>query len=153
MENNKLNIPPDIRQEAFKEMKAGGNSIQTQDKTKPWILCIQRNTKWQWRLGPAHRKCQASWKRHPGRACKGYLFYKHNRWNWRPYCPASPKQNNQVWAHNPLGYRSWNGSPDKGSPLIDKYHGRDVEAGLAISELVASITKPTVSIVLGGDTA
>jgi hypothetical protein len=32
MENNKLNIPPDIRQEAFKEMKAGGNSIQTQDK-------------------------------------------------------------------------------------------------------------------------
>ena len=28
--------------------------------------------------------------------------------------------------------------------------GGDVEAGLAISELVASITKPTVSIVLGG---
>ena len=34
---------------------------------------------------------------------------------------------------------------------VTKYeHGGDVEAGLAISELIASMTKPTVSLVLGG---
>ena len=38
----------------------------------------------------------------------------------------------------------------KGVLLLINTVGGDVEAGLAISELVASITKPTVSIVLGG---
>lgn len=38
----------------------------------------------------------------------------------------------------------------KGILLLINTVGGDVEAGLAISELVASITKPTVSIVLGG---
>jgi len=38
----------------------------------------------------------------------------------------------------------------KGVILLINTVGGDVEAGLAISELVASITKPTVSIVLGG---
>jgi ATP-dependent protease ClpP protease subunit len=38
----------------------------------------------------------------------------------------------------------------KGLLLLLNTMGGDVEAGLAISELVASITKPTVSIVLGG---
>ena len=38
----------------------------------------------------------------------------------------------------------------KGVLLLINTMGGDVEAGLAISELVASITKPTVSIVLGG---
>lgn len=38
----------------------------------------------------------------------------------------------------------------KGILLLINTVGGDVEAGLAISELIASITKPTVSIVLGG---
>jgi len=38
----------------------------------------------------------------------------------------------------------------KGVLLLINTVGGDVEAGLAISELIASITKPTVSIVLGG---
>jgi ATP-dependent protease ClpP protease subunit len=38
----------------------------------------------------------------------------------------------------------------RGILLLINTVGGDVEAGLAISELVASITKPTVSIVLGG---
>jgi len=38
----------------------------------------------------------------------------------------------------------------KGVLLLINTVGGDVEAGLAISELVASISKPTVSIVLGG---
>lgn len=38
----------------------------------------------------------------------------------------------------------------KGILLLINTVGGDVEAGLAISELVASITKPTVSVVLGG---
>jgi len=38
----------------------------------------------------------------------------------------------------------------KGVLLLINTMGGDVEAGLAISELVASITKPTVSLVLGG---
>lgn len=38
----------------------------------------------------------------------------------------------------------------KGVLLLINTVGGDVEAGLAISELVASITKPTVSLVLGG---
>lgn len=38
----------------------------------------------------------------------------------------------------------------KGVILLINTVGGDVEAGLAISELVASITKPTVSLVLGG---
>ena len=44
----------------------------------------------------------------------------------------------------------------EGNPLIDglllllNTGGGDVEAGLAISELVASMSKPTVSLVLGG---
>ncbi|NLK65662.1 MAG: Clp protease [Tissierellia bacterium] len=38
----------------------------------------------------------------------------------------------------------------KGVLILLNTMGGDVEAGLAISELVASITKPTVSIVLGG---
>jgi ATP-dependent protease ClpP protease subunit len=38
----------------------------------------------------------------------------------------------------------------KGVLLLINTMGGDVEAGLAISELIASITKPTVSIVLGG---
>lgn len=38
----------------------------------------------------------------------------------------------------------------KGLILLINTVGGDVEAGLAISELVASITKPTVSLVLGG---
>lgn len=38
----------------------------------------------------------------------------------------------------------------KGVLILINTMGGDVEAGLAISELVASITKPTVSIVLGG---
>jgi len=38
----------------------------------------------------------------------------------------------------------------KGIILLINTVGGDVEAGLAISELIASITKPTVSIVLGG---
>jgi len=38
----------------------------------------------------------------------------------------------------------------KGIFLLINTVGGDVEAGLAISELVASITKPTVSLVLGG---
>ena len=38
----------------------------------------------------------------------------------------------------------------KGVLLLINTIGGDVEAGLAISELVASITKPTVSLVLGG---
>lgn len=38
----------------------------------------------------------------------------------------------------------------KGILLLINTIGGDVEAGLAISELIASITKPTVSIVLGG---
>lgn len=38
----------------------------------------------------------------------------------------------------------------KGVLLLINTVGGDVEAGLAISELIASITKPTVSLVLGG---
>lgn len=38
----------------------------------------------------------------------------------------------------------------KGILLLINTVGGDVEAGLAISELIASITKPTVSVVLGG---
>lgn len=38
----------------------------------------------------------------------------------------------------------------KGVLMLINTMGGDVEAGLAISELVASITKPTVSLVLGG---
>ncbi len=38
----------------------------------------------------------------------------------------------------------------KGVLLLINTIGGDVEAGLAISELIASITKPTVSLVLGG---
>lgn len=38
----------------------------------------------------------------------------------------------------------------KGLILLINTVGGDVEAGLAISELIASITKPTVSLVLGG---
>ncbi|WSI05571.1 ATP-dependent Clp protease proteolytic subunit [Sedimentibacter sp. MB31-C6] len=38
----------------------------------------------------------------------------------------------------------------KGILMLINTVGGDVEAGLAISELVASITKPTVSLVLGG---
>lgn len=38
----------------------------------------------------------------------------------------------------------------KGILLLINTVGGDVEAGLAISELIASITKPTVSLVLGG---
>ncbi|MGB4440139.1 MAG: ATP-dependent Clp protease proteolytic subunit [Sedimentibacter sp.] len=38
----------------------------------------------------------------------------------------------------------------KGIILLINTIGGDVEAGLAISELIASITKPTVSLVLGG---
>jgi len=38
----------------------------------------------------------------------------------------------------------------KGVLILINTMGGDVEAGLAISELVASISKPTVSIVLGG---
>lgn len=38
----------------------------------------------------------------------------------------------------------------KGIMLLINTVGGDVEAGLAISELISSITKPTVSIVLGG---
>lgn len=38
----------------------------------------------------------------------------------------------------------------KGLLLLINTVGGDVEAGLAISELISSITKPTVSIVLGG---
>ncbi|MDW5300706.1 MAG: ATP-dependent Clp protease proteolytic subunit [Sedimentibacter sp.] len=38
----------------------------------------------------------------------------------------------------------------KGIILLINTVGGDVEAGLAISELIASITKPTVSLVLGG---
>ncbi len=38
----------------------------------------------------------------------------------------------------------------KGVLMLINTVGGDVEAGLAISELIASITKPTVSIVLGG---
>ena len=42
-------------------------------------------------------------------------------------------------------------NPDvKGLLLILNTVGGDVEAGLALSELVAGITKPTVSLVIGG---
>ena len=42
-------------------------------------------------------------------------------------------------------------NPDiKGLLVILNTMGGDVEAGLAISELIASMTKPTVSVVLGG---
>ena len=39
----------------------------------------------------------------------------------------------------------------EGLLLILNTVGGDVEAGLAISEMVASLSKPTVSLVLGGD--
>ncbi|MGR5881327.1 ATP-dependent Clp protease proteolytic subunit [Bacillus cereus] len=40
----------------------------------------------------------------------------------------------------------------EGLLLILNTVGGDVEAGLAISEMVASLSKPTVSLVLGGGT-
>ena len=85
------------------------------------------------------------------RTVGGFCF---RAWEGLVYCahPAEPIQKLSLYA--PECYFSGgeiNGFSAQNAPIfLLNTVGGDVEAGLAIAELIASMTKPTVSIVLGG---
>ena len=51
-----------------------------------------------------------------------------------------------------LNWLQWSEPRNRRAFSHPKYSWGDVEAGLAIAEMIKSLSKPTVSLVLGGDT-
>jgi ATP-dependent protease ClpP protease subunit len=151
MENNKLNIPPDIRQDAFKEMKAGGNSIQTQDKNEtmnPFVFSGTPSDNED--SGQPIENVKQVGSVTQVEPVKDICFINIIG-EIEGHTALPPQSKTTKYEHIiPLVIGAEMDPQIKGVLLLINTMGGDVEAGLAISELVASITKPTVSIVLGG---